>query len=81
MQRRRIKPPRRIAPTIEPITIPAIAPPESPLSEVPALAALVLEAARVEDDVDVEVAVLVLKSTPVIVGNTTPAQRVSAPEL
>lgn len=62
--------------------MPAIAPLERPLFDVEEAAA-----APVEDDVGVvvpelEEAVLVEKvMNPVIVGNTTPAQRDSAPEL
>lgn len=74
---------------IDPITIPAIAPPESPFFEPEAM--LVAEGeddddvADVEDEevvVDVDVGILVEKvMKAVIVGSTTPAHLSSAPEL
>lgn len=79
---KKIKPTSAARPSNDPITIPAIAPLDSPLFDVDEAAA-----APVEDDVGVDVpeleeAVLVEKvMNPVMVGNTTPAQRDSAPEL
>lgn len=76
---RKTKPISAIRPINEPTTIPAIAPPDSPLFDEEV-------AAPDEDEVGLAVAeleaVLVEKvMNPVIVGNTTPAQRSSAPEL
>ena len=68
-----------------PIAIPAIAPFDSPLLELAAGDAVELGVPDVEEaevDVRVEVAELVVKVIwAVIVGNTTPAHRCSAPEL
>ncbi|KAA8571047.1 hypothetical protein EYC84_000411 [Monilinia fructicola] len=77
---RKINPISAARPNKDPITIPAIAPPDSPVFDAE------LVAAPEEDAVGLAVpeldAVLVEKMmNPVIVGNTTPAQRVSAPEL
>lgn len=71
----------RAARAMAPMTIPAIAPLDSPLLEFEAAAAGV----PVEEDTDVDVAVTVLVGNevmyPVRVGKTTPAHRCSAPEL
>lgn len=73
IQHRSIRPATKAAPTIDPITIPAIAPPDSPLFP-PALelgdgllVAVEVEVGRVMVDV--------------IEGSTTPAHRESASEL
>jgi len=74
---RAIKPIRRIAPTTDPITIPAIAPPDKPFRELE-FPVNVAEGDDVADDVEVLVA-KVMKA--VIVGNTTLAHLVFAFEL
>jgi hypothetical protein len=70
-----IRPTRRANAAIDPITIPAIAPPDSPL-----LAAAT--GAAVAEAVAVAVTVLVVKEMEaVILGNTTPTHLDSALEL
>lgn len=67
------------APAIDPMTIPAMAPPDSPW--LPDEAAAVDEAALVDDEVGELVLLTVLSEIEaVMVGSTTPAQRVSALE-
>lgn len=74
---RNIKAISAITPIIDPITIPAIAPPDKPLWD-PGAGSIeeVDVGAEVPEAVDVEKLMY-----PVIVGSTTPAQRSSAPEL
>lgn len=84
IQSSNISPPISTAATIEPITMPAMTPPDSPLWDAPAAvpAAAVLDAALEDDDVGDEVTELVAKViVAVIVGSTTPAHLFSAPEL
>jgi hypothetical protein len=74
---RNIKAISAIAPMIDPITMPAIAPPDKPLWDAEAGSLVEVDVgAEVPEAVDVEKVI-----NPVIVGNTTPAQRSSAPEL
>lgn len=71
-QHRTMRPITKAAPAIDPITIPAIAPPESPLLPEPELEDGLLVA------VDVEVGSVIVD---VMEGSTTPAHRESASEL
>jgi hypothetical protein len=73
-----IKPTNNARAAIEPITTPAIAPPDNPFPLLEAAAAAVVEA----EGVTVDVTVLVVREIDaVIVGNTTPTHLESALEL
>lgn len=73
-QHRTIRPMIKAAPASDPITIPAIAPPESPLSPLPPLELDVGVLVALEVEVGSEI-------VDVIEGSTTPAHRESASEL
>lgn len=76
------KPRRSTAPTTDPTTIPAIAPPDNPFFDVEAAGVLVLDEVDPDVDVPVDVGSRVEKLTkPVMVGNIRPAHLVCASEL